>query len=102
MSECEKLKDIKSCHKCIDRREHHETCVDGYIQVYEDEETILDALKWVDTLIDHYKARHTPDKALYWVQREIKTRIVISEYPDNDGTRFVDARNQLLRVDDKL
>ena len=65
------------------------------------EETIIDALKWVDVLIDHYKARLSPEKALYWVQQEIKTCIAIGEFPDNDGTRFVDARNQLLRVDEK-
>ena len=64
--------------------------------------TGIDALRWVDALIDHYKAINTPDKALYWVQQEIKTCIAIGEFPDNDGTRFVEARNQLLRVDDKL
>lgn len=34
VNDCEKLRDIKSCHLCIDRREHHETCVYGYIQVF--------------------------------------------------------------------
>ena len=31
---CEKLADIGSCHLCIDRREHGETCVYGFTQVF--------------------------------------------------------------------
>ena len=63
-----------------------------------EEETITDALKLVDMLIDHYRARYSPDKALYWVQQEIKTCVMIAEYPENDGTRFREAIKQLGKV----
>ena len=72
------------------------------------EETIIDALKWVEALIEHYKERYNPERTLDGVLGEIKTCIAIGEFPDNDGTRFKEATEQLkqpslfpIRVDDK-
>jgi len=72
------------------------------------EETTTDALKWVEALIEHYKERYSPEKALDGVLGEIKTCLIIAEWPDNDGTRFKEATEQLkqpslfpIGVDDK-
>ena len=64
------------------------------------EETIVDALKWVEALINHYQAKYAddPNTAFYWILSEIRTCIMIGEFPDNDGTRFKEATEQLNRL----
>lgn len=62
------------------------------------EETTTDALKWVETLIKYYKAKHDPETALHWILQEVQTCLMIAGIPDNDGTRFREATEQLNQL----
>jgi len=61
------------------------------------EETINDALKWVEALILHYQKKYIPSTALEGVLSEVRTCITLGEFPELEGTRFKDATKQLQK-----
>ena len=61
------------------------------------EETINDALKWVEALILHYQGKYISTTALEGVLSEIRTCIALGELPELEGTRFKEATQQLQK-----
>jgi len=61
-------------------------------------ETTLDALKWFEVLIKHYQQNYHAGRALKGILSEVQTCIAIAEFPNNEGTRFKEAAEQLART----